>query len=46
MELSWRKIEMEIKIMKLWCLILNFLDFIKQNYIDFLRKLDWFPYKP
>ena len=32
--------------MKPWFLILNFLDFIKQNYIDFIRKLDWFPYKP
>ena len=28
MELSWRKIEMEIKIMKP-CLVLNFLDFNK-----------------
>ena len=36
----------ENKNMKPWCLILNFLDFIKQNYIDFLRKLDWFPLKP
>ena len=34
------------KNMKPWFLILNFLDFIKQNYIDFIRKLDWFPYKP
>ena len=34
------------KNMKPWCLILNFLDFIKQNCIDFGRKLDWFPYKP
>ena len=34
------------KNMKPWFLILNFLDFNKQNYIDFIRKLDWFPYKP
>ena len=36
----------ENKNMKPWCLILNFLDFIKQNFIDFIRKLDWFPNKP
>ena len=36
----------ENKNMKPWCLILNFLDFIKQNCIDFIRKFDWFPNKP
>ena len=36
---SWKKIEMEIKIMKPWCLILNFLDFIKQTYIDFFKEI-------